>query len=61
VSETQKLMQENNINPSTYKKGQIKEKLIQIKEYVKSTSEFTATAKACLKSTGIDWAMSIAA
>ena len=61
VSETQKLMQENNINPSTYKKGQIKEKLIQIKEYVKSTSEFTATARACLKSTGIDWVMSIPA
>jgi uncharacterized protein (TIGR02646 family) len=61
VGDTQRLMQENNLNPSPFKKGQIKEKLIQIKELVKSSSEFTATARACLKSTGIDWAISIAA
>lgn len=61
VSEIQLLMQKNNINPSPFRRGQIKEKLTLLKDFVKATTEFSATAKACLRSTGIDWVMSIAA
>lgn len=61
VLETQKLIQEDALNSSAYKKGQIKEKLKQLREFVKPKSEFSATARACLKSTGIEWVMSIAA
>lgn len=59
-SDTQSLIEEDIQNPSAYIKGQIKEKIKRIKELVASTAEFSATAKACLKSTGIDWAISIA-
>lgn len=61
VNETKNLMDEDNNNPSSYRRGQIKEKLKQLKAFVKSSSEFSATARSCLKSTGIDWAMSIVA
>ena len=61
VDEIQKLMQEESLNSSAYKKGQIQENLKRLKEFVKSKSEFSATARACLKSSGIDWVMSIAA
>ena len=61
IGSIQKLMKDDDTNSSAYQKGQIKEKLKQLKELVKSKSEFSATARACLKSTGIDWAMSIAA
>jgi uncharacterized protein (TIGR02646 family) len=61
VSETQELMQKNQKQPSPFRRGQIKEKLKKLKEMVKSSSEFSATAKACLKSTGLGWANNIAA
>ena len=61
IRETQVLTQEDNQNPSPFKRGQIKEKIKTIKELVISTAEFSAAAKACLKSTGIDWVMSMAA
>ncbi len=60
INETQKLMSENNTSPSALKKGRVKEKMKQIKELIKSTSEFSTTAKACLRSTGFDWAAQIA-
>ncbi|MFN0157711.1 MAG: hypothetical protein ACKVRP_06525 [Bacteroidota bacterium] len=61
VKETQDLMQQNNQNPSAHRKGQIKEKLKRIKVLVEESAEFSATAKACLRSTALEWAMSIAA
>lgn len=57
ISETQKLMDENSLYPSAKKKGQIKEKLKQIKELAKKESDFTATTRACLNSTGRGWAI----
>lgn len=60
IEETQKLMNENNTSPSASRRGRVKEKMKQIKELIKPTSEFSTTAKACLRSTGIDWAMQIA-
>jgi uncharacterized protein (TIGR02646 family) len=62
IKETQNLMSQNNVGvPSAAVKAQIKEKLKQLKELVKTTSEFSATAKACLRSAGLDWALNIAA
>ena len=61
IADTQTLIQNNNQTPSSYRRGLIKEKIKQIKDLVKSTAEYSATAKACLKSTGIDWIVAIAA
>lgn len=61
VIEIQNLMEQNNVIPSVLKKGQIKEKLKQLKELVHPSSEFSATVKACLLSTGLPWASRIAA
>ncbi|MEP4095799.1 hypothetical protein [Reichenbachiella sp.] len=61
LKETQNLMAQNDTAPSATRKGQIKEKIRQLKELVKSTSEFSATAKACLQSAGLRWALQIAA
>jgi uncharacterized protein (TIGR02646 family) len=61
VTETQDLMNQNNLSPSSFRKGQIKEKLRQLRELVDKTSPFSATAKACLRSTGIEWALAYAA
>lgn len=61
VSETQNLMDLNDANPSIFRRGQIKEKLKQIKDLVKPSAEFSATVKACLMSTGLPWASKIAA
>jgi uncharacterized protein (TIGR02646 family) len=60
IIETQKCLDEDKINPSANIKGQIKEKIKQLKKLVQSTEEFSATAKACFKSSGIDWLISIA-
>lgn len=60
ILETQKLMAENNeLEPSVLKKGQIKEKLKQLKELVQPTSAFSAVARTCLCSTGLEWAQKI--
>ncbi|HEY5747227.1 MAG TPA: hypothetical protein VIU12_14190, partial [Chryseolinea sp.] len=61
LKETQNLMAQNDIAPSVARKGQIKEKIRQLKELVQSSSEFSATAKACLLSSGLFWASKIAA
>lgn len=61
IIETQNLMAQNDISPSATRKGQIKEKIKQLKVLVKSSSEFSATAKACLQSAGLPWALQIAA
>lgn len=61
VTETKTLIDQNNVAPSAHRRGQIKEKLRQLKEMVDKRSPFSATAKACLRSSGIEWALSIAA
>lgn len=61
IKETQNLMILNDATPSAARRGQIKEKIKQLKDLVKSTSEFSATAKACLQSAGLPWALQIAA
>jgi uncharacterized protein (TIGR02646 family) len=61
VTETQALMAQNNLNPSAFRKGQITEKLTQLRELANKKSAFSATIKACLRSTGIHWAVSYAA
>ncbi len=60
IQETQKLMNEDNITPSATNKGLIKEKIKQIKQLINPSSEFSTTAKACLESTGLKWAIKIA-
>lgn len=61
VSEIQNLMEQNDVTPSVLRKGQIKEKLKQLKELAQPSSEFSATVKTCLLSTGFPWASKIAA
>ncbi len=61
VFELRDLLDEENKNPSANRRGQIEEKFKQLKQFIKQTSEFSATARACLKSTGIEWAMGLAA
>lgn len=61
IREIQNLMDQNNTNPSATIKNSIKEKLKTLKELVQPASEFSATAKACLFSSGLRWAMSMAA
>lgn len=61
IKETQNLMTQNDVTPSAARRGQIKEKIRQLKELVKTTSEFSATAKACLQSAGLPWTLQIAA
>ncbi|MEO0556386.1 MAG: hypothetical protein AAF149_24600 [Bacteroidota bacterium] len=61
LKETQNLMAENDKAPSAKRIGQIKEKLKQIKEFVKPDAEFSSTAKTCLHSSGLKWASKIAA
>lgn len=61
ITETQNLIFQNDSAPSAMRRGQIKEKIKQLKELVKSTSEFSATAKACLFSSGLPWTLQIAA
>lgn len=59
LKETQNLMFQNELTPSAYRRGLIKEKIKEIKEMVKPTSEFSATVKACLLSSGLPWASGI--
>jgi uncharacterized protein (TIGR02646 family) len=61
VSEIQNLMEQNDIVPSVLRRGQIKEKIKQLKKLVQPSAKFSATVKACLLSTGLQWAYKIAA
>jgi hypothetical protein len=54
-------MMKNKNSPSTKRSGQINEKIKQLKNLVKPTTEYSATAKTCLLSSGLLWAMKIAA
>lgn len=59
ISETQTLMAQNELNPSVLRKGQIKEKIKQLKELVQPTSAFSAVVRTCLCSTGLEWTQKI--
>jgi len=61
VFEIQDLMAQNNLNFSPYRKGQITAKLAQLRELTDKKSVFSETIKACLRSTGIQWALTYAA
>lgn len=60
IEEIQKLMNENNSNPSVTNKAFIKERIKNLKQLIHPSSEFSTTAKACLESSGINWAIKIA-
>lgn len=60
ILETQSLMIENDKVPSVMRRGQIKEKIKRLKILVDPHSEFSSTAKACLGSAGLPWALQIA-
>lgn len=59
LTDAQNLMAENDAAPSAYRRGQIKEKLRALKQMTSRTEPFSATARACLKSSGLDWAKTI--
>lgn len=60
IKEIQNLIDKDNINPSPSRRSIIKEKLKQLKEFVKPERAFSSTAKACLRSSGLSWALNIA-
>lgn len=60
IRKIQNLMSENNINPSVSKMTEIKEKMKELKLLSSPQSEFSATASACLYSSGLEWARRIA-
>ncbi len=60
IREIQNLINEDNINPSISRKTKIKEKMQLLRGYVNPKSEFSATASACLYSSGLEWARRIA-
>ncbi|KAF0201280.1 MAG: hypothetical protein FD170_2888 [Bacteroidetes bacterium] len=61
INELSNLLYEESKNQSATRRGKMEILFKQLKEFIKPTSEFSATARACLKSTGIEWAISIAA
>ncbi len=61
IGELTNLLDAEGKNPSATRRGKMEVLFKQLKEFTRCSSEFSATARACLKSTGIDWAISIAA
>lgn len=61
ILETEKLIQDNCQNPSANRRGQIKQKLKQLKKLTKASSEFSEAIKTCLISSGLEWARKCAA
>ena len=60
IREIQNLMDENNVNPSVSKSTILREKIKELKNLTNPQSEFSATASACLYSSGLEWAIRIA-
>lgn len=60
IFEIDNLMDKQNQSPSSSKKATIKQKLIQLKKLKAPQAEFSATVKACLLKSNIDWAMNMA-
>ena len=60
IREIQNLITENNANPSASKSTLLKEKIKELKSLAGPQSEFSATASACLYSSGLEWAKRIA-
>ncbi len=61
IYEVQKLLNSYNLTPSVATKTTIQSKMADLKQMVSKESEFSATASACLYSSGLDWARRIAA
>lgn len=59
IEETQKLLNTGNINPSQKTEGQIKIKFEQLRKLKDLKSPFSSTIKACLKASGLEWAMNL--
>jgi uncharacterized protein (TIGR02646 family) len=59
IREVQNLIDKNNLNPSASNKALIGEKLKELKGLASPQSEFSATASACLCSSGLEWAWRI--
>jgi len=60
IAELQNLMKKNNQTPSASRKATIRQKMKDLRDYLKPSSQFSATAKACLLKSGINWAMRMA-
>lgn len=60
IRRIQTLISENNANPSVARMTEIKEKMKELKLLSSPQSEFSATASACLYSSGLEWARRIA-
>jgi uncharacterized protein (TIGR02646 family) len=61
IREIQNLMNDYNVSRSPLTKQKIHDKLLQLKDLVKPNAAFSATTKACLRNSGLDWAQRIAA
>src|SRR5260221_150764 len=61
ICEIQPLLELEQLNPSAARKQRIKDKMAELKKLVNPISEFSSTARTCLLSSGLDWAIRIAA
>jgi uncharacterized protein (TIGR02646 family) len=61
ITEIQPLLDKEQLNPSAVRKQKIIGKMEELRKLVNPDSEFSATAKTCLFSSGLPWAMKIAA
>jgi uncharacterized protein (TIGR02646 family) len=60
IREVQNLINENNLSPSVSRMTTIKDRMKELKQLSSPQSEFSATASACLYSSGLEWAKRIA-
>jgi len=61
IIEIQGLLDAQQTTPSAARKQKIKDKMEELKKYSSIDAEFSATVKTCLLSSGLPWAMKIAA
>ena len=61
IGEIQSLLEQEQFNPSAARKQRVKDKMIELRKMVNPTSEFSSAARTCLLSSGLDWAIRIAA
>ncbi len=61
ITEIQALLDKEQVNQSAARKQKVKGKMEELRKLVRPESEFSATAKTCLVSSGLPWAMRIAA
>ena len=58
INQAQNLMKEQSENPSVTRKTKLEDKFRELREMISAEAELSATARACLSSSGILWVRS---